>query len=387
VKIVQIIDVFAPVGGAQRSLLDGIELLEAAGHEVFVLHRDAGAGDARFRSARYTVSDILDRIREFDPDVVHVHDPWVPPALEPALVGRPVVHSLHDFAFACSTGSKYFRDGKICTRSHGPGCLVEGPLRGCIHRLDSRPAVARFRRIQRELPRLREAAGIIVHSRFMRDVALQNGLPGARVDIVPLYATPHDDLPARAADRVVAFAGRISPDKGLDALIEALASRPEAWDRLLVAGEGWDRLRCERLAHDRGIAERVEFLGHLDASGVRETFARAHVVAVPSRWPEPFGIVGLEAMAVGRPVVASGVGGIPEWLDDWGTGILVPPGDSAALAEAIESLLADPARAEELGAEGHRKVERFSPESHVERLLSVYERAIGRRLTPDARVA
>lgn len=385
-KIVQIIDVLAPVGGAQRSLLDGTELLEAAGHEVFVLHRDAGVDNARIRSKRYTDSDVLDRIRNLDPDVVHLHEPWAPPALGPVLVGRPVVHSLHNFAFACSTGSKYFRDGTICGRSHGPGCLVEGPLRGCIHRLDARPAAAQYRRIQRELPRLRKAAGIIVYSHFMRDVALQNGLPAERVSLVQYCVTAEAAL-VMGPERVVAFAGRITSDKGLDVLIDALASRGDAWDRLLVAGDGWDRNRCERLARDRGIAERVEFLGHLDAADVRETFARARVVAVPSRWPEPFGIVGLEAMAVGRPVVASAVGGIPEWLDDARTGILVPPGDSTALAEAIDSLLADPARAEELGAEGRRQVERFSPDAHIDKLLAVYERAIGRRLAPDARVA
>jgi len=82
-------------------------------------------------------------------------------------------------------------------------------------------------------------------------------------------------------------------------------------------------------------------------------------------------------MAAGRPVVASNVGGTPEWLEDSRTGLLVPPGDAAALAAALAALLEDSTRAEEMGREGWRRVERFSPENHLGRLLSVYEAASG----------
>ena len=388
-RILQVIEVLAPVGGAQRTALDTIGLLEAAGHEVFVLHQDAGVDDDRVRYARYPHSGVPDRIHAFDPDIVHVHEAAMPANLEPVLAVRPVVHTLHDFSFGCSTGSKYFRNGTVCTRPHGRGCFGVGLARGCLHRLDPRSAVARYKQIQNELPRLRTAAGIVVHSRFMHHVALENGVPTERMSIVPLFTASVSDPQVPLPERTVAFAGRITPEKGVDLLIEALAVHPYAWDRLLVAGDGWDRDRCERLARDRGLGERVEFLGHRDAQGVRETLARARVVAFPSRWPEPFGIVGLEAMAVGRPVVATAVGGIPEWLDDGHTGILVPPGDAAALGWAIRSLLADPARAAEFGAEGRRQVERFSPEAYLAGLLAVYERAIETAGYPtsEARVA
>jgi glycosyltransferase involved in cell wall biosynthesis len=373
-RVLQVIDVVAPVGGAQRSVLDTMELLETAGHEVMVVHGDA-AVDGHIRSARYSDPDVSGSVHAFNPDLVHLHGTGVPSWLEPMLNARPVVHSLHDFSFACSTGSKYFRDGSLCTRSHGLGCVGVGLARGCLHRVDPRPAVTSFRRIESALPRLRAAAAIVVHSRFMHGVALQSGLPADRVSVIPLFTRPGVDGSVPGAARIVAFAGRITPEKGLDLLIDALSARPDAWDLLLVAGEGWDRDRCERLARDGGIADRIEFRGHLDSRGVRETLAQARVVAVPSRWPEPFGLVGLEAMAVGRPVVATAVGGIPEWLDDGRTGILVPPRGAAALGQALGSLLADPARAAELGAEGRRQVERFSREAHLQGLLAVYERA------------
>jgi glycosyltransferase involved in cell wall biosynthesis len=97
---------------------------------------------------------------------------------------------------------------------------------------------------------------------------------------------------------------------------------------------------------------------------------------MPSRWPEPFGIVGIEAMAQSRPVVASKVGGIPDWLDDGETGRLVPAGDASALAAAITSVLDDEEWAGQLGTAAWRRVGRFSVAAHLEQLDRAYEQAL-----------
>jgi glycosyltransferase involved in cell wall biosynthesis len=378
-RVLHVVDALAPVGGAETYVRGLTGLLASAGHEVAVLQ--AGGSEIHPAVVAQNGSSGL------GPDVVHVHGPALPPGLE-APRAVPAVHSLHDFGFACASGMKYFRSGRICARSHGMACLPAGIVAGCNHRFDPRPSLVRYREIERELPLLRRAAGLVVHSRFMRSVALANGLPAERVTVIPLFVPPTDGL-STPARRTIAFVGRIVREKGLDVLIEALSSCPDRWDGLLVAGEGWDRERCHRLVHRYGIGSKVEFLGHLDAAGVRGVFDAARVVAVPSRWPEPFGIVGLEAMAAGRPVVASGVGGIPEWLDDGRTGVLVPPGDPRALARALVSVLAEPGRAETMGAEGRRQIERFSPESHLRQLLAVYEQAAGATpvAAPEARAS
>ncbi|MGA2164548.1 MAG: glycosyltransferase, partial [Solirubrobacteraceae bacterium] len=94
---------------------------------------------------------------------------------------------------------------------------------------------------------------------------------------------------------------------------------------------------------------------------------------IPSLWPEPFGLVGIEALAAGRPVVASLTGGIPDWLQDGVTGIGVRPGDVRGLALALDELLADPERQRAIGAAGGEMVAiRFSPERHVETLIEGY---------------
>jgi glycosyltransferase involved in cell wall biosynthesis len=386
VRILHVIDVVAPVGGAQTYIHEVAELLAASGHSVAVLHGDAYAGMPTWLSHENWHANNVGRwIDALDPQVVHVHGPDVPRPVAAMLDGVPVIHSLHDYSFACSSGTKYFRNGDICRRYHGPGCFATGLARGCLHRIDPRPFVAQYRRISRQLPALRGDA-LVVHSEYMRSVALANRFADESVYVVPLFVKTTDEAVPYPTSRNIVFAGRIVADKGLDVLIKALVASPESWDHLTVAGDGWDRERCEHLASSGGIAEKVTFLGHLRTDEVRQQLGNARVVVVPSRWPEPFGIVGLEAMAMGRPVIASDVGGIPEWLDDRETGILVPPGDVAALAAEVTALLADPSRAEEMGQQARERVERFSPTNHLQRLLSVYEGVVG-RVRPTMAVA
>jgi glycosyltransferase involved in cell wall biosynthesis len=143
-----------------------------------------------------------------------------------------------------------------------------------------------------------------------------------------------------------------------------------------VAGDGFARGAAEKQAARLGLTERVRFAGwqaDLDAF-----YRRASLLVVPSLWPEPFGIVGLEAMARALPVVAYRSGGIPEWLEDRVTGLLVEPGDVDALAAAIDRLLGDPALARAMGRAGQERQRRlFAAGPHLARLEQIYTRVAG----------
>jgi glycosyltransferase involved in cell wall biosynthesis len=346
-----------PVGGTETYLLALAEAQRAAGHDLLLAYPGVSP----------------DRVAAFAPDVLHVHRSPFTAAADAELARRfPVVRSLHDYGFGCAAGHRYFRDGKICSRAHGAGCIGGILVRGCGHRHDVRPVLREYRAVGRRLPGLRAAAAVIAYSEYVRAVALANGVAAERCHVVPYFVSrppAPEPLPER---RTIAFAGRIEPDKGLDVLLAALALLPDAWDELLVAGDGSDRSRCEQLAAQAGISGRVRFAGWLAPAGLDDVLLQARVVVIPSRWPEPFGIAGLDALARGRPVVASAVGGITEWLEDGAVGRLVPAGDAAALAEAVASLLADPELARALGEEGWRRAERFSPERHLAALDEVY---------------
>lgn len=144
----------------------------------------------------------------------------------------------------------------------------------------------------------------------------------------------------------------------------------------IICGDGIHLGRMRKLAERLGVQQRVSFKGWLDPEELGDELAEASVVVMPSLWPEPFGLVGIEAMAAGRPVVASETGGVVDWLQDGVTGIGVRPGDAPALARALNQLLDDPDEQQALGAAGKKVVDsRFSPERHLAALLACYQAA------------
>ena len=147
--------------------------------------------------------------------------------------------------------------------------------------------------------------------------------------------------------------------KGADTLIAALPrvlkTAPDAF--LLLVGDGDDRPRLEQLARDLGVSEHARFLHGLTPEQLFACYANCDVFALPSRG-EGFGLVFLEAMAHAKPVIGGAHGGIPDIVQDGVTGLLVPPGDPARLAEALESLFNNPIRAHEMGARGRDRLEK-----------------------------
>lgn len=237
---------------------------------------------------------------------------------------------------------------------------------------------------------LRRASAVIVQTaeeeRLLRAVVPR--LPPVR-RIRPGY-TP---LPAPAAPGsfarsagidgpFVLFVGRLASNKGLLELVDAfapLAARdPDA--RLVIVGEdGGMRPRVEAAVRRAGIADRVRITGFVaDDRLLAAAFSEARLFVLPSAY-EAYGLVILEALAQGTPVIASRIGGIPEILDDGRTGRLVAPGEPPALAQAIAELWDDPARARALGTAGQREVvPRHSWEGVTDALEGVYREVAGR---------
>jgi glycosyltransferase involved in cell wall biosynthesis len=211
--------------------------------------------------------------------------------------------------------------------------------------------------------------GIIVASHYMKKRLVSGGVPDSAVRILPYFvdarATQSIQETPRGPRRIL-YVGRLNETKGVNVLIDAMQYLPSDVE-LLIAGEGYviDELKKRAAAYDKPLG-RIAFAGHLAGRDeVERAYSSARVLAVPSLWPEPFGIVGLEAMLHGLPVVASRVGGIPEWLRDGETGYLSEPGDPLDLSEKLRRILDDSAVADELGRNGHRHVRsNYSWERH-----------------------
>jgi glycosyltransferase involved in cell wall biosynthesis len=218
---------------------------------------------------------------------------------------------------------------------------------------------------------------IVAPSEWMRRRLIADGLDGDRIEVVhppiseptgPSRRQPGDDAPS------VLFAGRLVDIKGVDQLLAAslLCREPH---QLWIAGEGPARPALEAQARASGIADRCRFFGNLGPEELGQRQAACDVAVVPTLAPENFAMVAGEAMIAGRPVVAFDVGGNSEWCRDGETGLLVPVGDVAALAAAIDRLLGDAELRGHLGANGRALAQSWVPAEHAARMVGVYRAA------------
>jgi glycogen synthase len=173
--------------------------------------------------------------------------------------------------------------------------------------------------------------------------------------------------------------GRHVVQKGFDVLLEAFAQtvqRGQLTHDLLLAGDGADHETLKKLANQLNLGARVKFLGSVDRPVVAQLFSGCEFFVLPSRH-EPMGIVNLEAMAAGKAVIASNVGGVSELVRDGVTGRLIPGADVAALAGAMQELILEPRMSEQMGRAGREHALRFDWSRITDEYLSVYERNSG----------
>jgi len=185
--------------------------------------------------------------------------------------------------------------------------------------------------------------------------------------------------PLASAPPVLLAAGRLVPEKGFDTAIRALARLRPVFPaaRLVIAGDGPERDALARLADELLPTGCVTFLGWVDPARIPAVINDATLLLMPSRWQEPFGLVALQAAQMGRPIVASAVGGLVEIVVDGVTGRLVPPDDPTAMAAAAAALLADPAAAARCGAAARERAEaRFSLAGCADGYDALYARQI-----------
>jgi glycosyltransferase involved in cell wall biosynthesis len=203
-------------------------------------------------------------------------------------------------------------------------------------------------------------------------VASEQGVARNRIRVLPwaldpqfeaLLAAGSQNAPPREfpAGRVILTVGRwlaTERYKGMDTLITALPRLLTRWPevQLVLVGTGDDRGWLEDLTEKNGVHRHVHFLAGLSYSELAACYSACEIFALPSRG-EGFGLVYLEAMACGKPVIGGAHGGAPEIIEDGVTGYLVPHGDPIQLATSIEALLADPAHAKEMGGRGRRRAE------------------------------
>jgi glycosyltransferase involved in cell wall biosynthesis len=239
-------------------------------------------------------------------------------------------------------------------------------------------AVVRVLRVARDAE-LRHAAHVFTPSSYLRELAVAWGVDASHVSVLPNPSPPLPELAPRDELRAklgidgpaLAFAGRLTAQKSLRVALEALAAVDGA--TLLIAGEGDERATIERDVAELGLGRRVRLLGAQPREQVLELFAAADASLLSSSW-ENFPHTVVEALAVGTPVIATSTGGVAEVVRDGENGLLVPVGDAAALAAAIDRYLSDDGLRARLRGSARASVAAYEPERIFAQLAETLER-------------
>lgn len=371
------------IGGCEQYIWETVRLLRQRGIHSTLFYDDRNPADPAFLGVfdqTRTLSKLQAQLPAIDPDIVYLHQIYDDNILSSLLeLQVPVIRFFHDHWLFCLRRNKLSLFSNRPCESMRSGCTCY-PFGISIGRKSNGSGLevntlARLRRSQRLNQHFQ---GFVVGSHYMSRVLEANGFSADKTAVLPLYC-PEADLGAADVQRdprQLLFIGALLRGKGLDVLMEAMTFT-QSTCKLKVVGEGRQGSIYRKLVDKLGLQTRVEFLGRLGQKERDYWLQQSASLVFPVRWPEPFGLVGPEAMRCATPVIASRIGGIPEWLEDEKTGLLVSPNDPTALAQAIDRICLHPSMARAMGVNARRSyLQRFQPERHIEALLGFFQQLL-----------
>lgn len=375
------------VGGVEQNIADVVDGLRERGHQCTLVYRKESPNGAVAYRSRFNqtvacaddaglTAELTRMINQRPPDAIYVHKVETVRPLIP-LKGRVrLVRMFHDHDECCPRRHKYFAfSDKICNQPAGWRCWADLAF---IERDLTKPTGIRLRNISTHALELRLNTELfdtaLTASRFMSDELAMNGFSKNRIRCLPPCVRMSERQPVPAPDNhEILFVGQLIKGKGVDLLLEAVAKLQRPW-HLTVAGDGNARCSLERRANELGISKQVLFAGWVRRDALDALYENCRILAVPSRWAEPFGMIGLEAMHRTRPVVGFAVGGIPDWLENSVNGFSVPEGDTEAFAQALDRLLSNIDLTRTMGLNGRHKLNSlFAYDGYIDKLLSILQ--------------
>ena len=384
-KILFIHDVGHEKGGAETVLFDTLRELKRRGHDVRLLSA-ANPINAPFNDYSFRVQDgnyfekalfylynpfayqaLKQILTKYRPDLVHVHTfTKASPSIFSLLKSYPTIITLHDYGCIYPLLHHVVSAKYVCNFSSGACCLHHIGIRYYWELI----------RVLIVKQRMQRVGSLMPNSLFMADVLRNLGFQNvSNITWIGKSLFAYSS-PARNADLL--YVGRLEVEKGVHCLINAM---PSILDRissvqLTILGNGTQLPKLKELVESLRLSKKVTFVGYVTNPNLETYYRKARIVVVPSLWAEPFGLVGIEAMSVGRPVIGSNVGGIPEWLAHRQTGMLVEPGEVNAIAQAAIELLCDEQLYFRLSNNGVIKSKQYTLEHYVDALEHEYRTLI-----------
>jgi glycosyltransferase involved in cell wall biosynthesis len=382
-------DGFQDAGGVQ-TYLDAIVIgLASRGHDMAMLYLDhvpvmpsPGVDHVRphFSVARDGLDHAMAAVARWQPQICYSNNMSDLGVDRRLMEIAPVVKFMHGYFGTCVSGLKMFGlpVAKPCHRKFGAACVALYLPRRCggLNVLKI-PGQYRWAREQHTL--IDKYSALVVASAHMKDEYVNNGADGRHVHVNPLFVSgtrlprePGDDIPPS-----VVFLGRMTRLKGGDLLVRAVAQASAQLGtpvHLTMVGDGPERVTWERLASHLNVS--ATFTGWQNGEERWRWIRRATLLAVPSVWPEPFGLVGLEAAALGVPAMAFDVGGIRGWLTSGVNGYLIAgeSPDASAFADGLVTAFREPATLRALGEQALTVARCLSLDRHLDQLEEILAR-------------
>ncbi len=388
-KILRIVSSGYEEGGVENGIALSQSIFEAKGHIVKVLSSDARADLPHFNhySYRSPGNSVLGRflhtfnifaylelkkvLKEFNPDVVSVHTIGnASPAILLPLKKYPTVYIVH--------GPEFF------VKSLRAWCFPKHYFKGGIQDLNNLNWIGKLRYAYFRLTdgiiykiALKNVDLFVTLSSYMHSLLLRDGIENKFVQ----YGTrlmEHVSLKKDEIKNNILYVGRLESFKGVDYLINAMPEIIKIFPtaRLCIAGDGTEKKNLISLTNKLNLQENLEFKGQVNRASIEKLYIDSSVLVVPSVWDEAFGKIGIEAMSVGRPVVASNVGGISDWLKDRENGFLIQPKNSKVISDSIIKLFSDEDLLLKMGNKGRELSLDFDISKHVDRMIEVYDKVI-----------
>jgi|SRR5579859_331305 len=322
-----------------------------------------------------TVAALRQVVRQHRAEIVHAHNWLLYSFLPLKSAGKArLVVTLHDYSLVCAV-KRLMRHGRQCSGSQLLKCMrCTSDYYGSVKGL---PILA-----GNWLMSAAERAAVDMFLPISHSVAQGNNLVGGRwpFQVIPNFVpdtlgAPQPFEPAYAAqlppDGYLLFVGDLTADKGIEVLLQAYAGLENVPPLVLIGRR--------HASQPLSLPPNVMVLDSWPHAAVMEAWRRCSLALAPSVWAEPFGLVALEAMAVGCPVIASRAGGLSDIVVDGDTGLLVPPGDVSALRAAMTRLIASPELRERMGQAGQHRVSEFRASVVVPRVEQVYRALLGQQ--------
>lgn len=320
---------------------------------------------------------LVNFVRKHEPDIVHVHNvfPLLSPSVYHALLRSnvPVVQTVHNYRFFCPSGLFYLNGG-VCQACQEKS-YWQAVRNRCMHGSIVTSALYAAAIAWGWGSGIFESCidRYIVLNGFTARKFAEAGVPQEKIRICGNFVSDFAEAPT-VKKRYALYLGRLSAEKGLTTLLAAARSVPEL--PLMIAGTGPLEVDLRRVIQEPGM-EHIELIGYVAGEAKRRLIAEAVCTVLPSEWHENFPLSVVESLALGTPVIASRMGGLPELIEDGRTGLLFQAGDVLALAECLRRMGHMVSDTSEMAARAMFTArKRFSPQRHLDQLLEIYIDAV-----------